>query len=147
MPDKTTEYECAICGYRSESKNGVSIHVGAKEDEKHKGKSGTDPGVWIDVTNEDEVMENNDREEHDGKVKTEMSTGDYTGPAEGLDMTGQLFEDRPVKNPETGAEKYDVLETEERILLEFSVGEIEELLQSEVSEETRKKIIAQLVAI
>lgn len=143
MTDRKPEYECNLCGFTTDSLHGIKVHITSGEDETHEGRESSEPGLWTDITNTDEIAENNQREEHEGSVTTELSAGKYNGPAEGLDLTGQHISERPY----TEAEKFDALDIEEKVVLEFAVDDLPELLSSDLPDEMKRQIILQLLAI
>lgn len=140
MADVKQMYECQLCGYQSETRRGVGVHIGNTQDEKHKDKDSKTPGT-IQVVEEasEEFLENNDRSGHSGTERTEISRGNATfkGPAEGMDATMSHISNRKVKN----------LEVTERIALLLEPEEIGEVLSGELSNETRVKIVNQLIAL
>lgn len=141
--NKEIKYKCNICPeddpYTSKSRKGVKIHIGNTEDKRHKDRSGSEPGV-VEEVGEEELMELNQREEHNGEERVEITKGrsSYSGSPTGLDATMQNIGERPVK----GSPKQE--EEDETIHLPMAItfDELVEILNSQdVSEETRKRML------
>jgi len=128
-----TVYQCAVCPptdpYRNDEVKHVKRHVTASTDERHEGKSGDDHMVIDEVDRlDEESLEANDRCDHDGDERVEVSSGNgsYSGPASGIDVTGQHISERPVKRS-AGDEVTDV-ETEDKVLIALTDDQVLDIL-------------------
>lgn len=133
--DTSVTYQCNYCEYESDSRRAMKIHISnagqEDEDDPHNGKRGDTPGAYTDMTDTTEIEENNERVTHEGGNAT------YTGPAEGLDMTMQHISERKVTE----------LEPQEKILIGLDMEQIAEIVSAEISDETRRDILQQLVGM